>query len=52
MTVRELLRTLSDHAEDGRLLDDRIVIRVGSQMRDLDSTYVDGTLILVAGRPR
>lgn len=51
MTVRELLQTISEHAEDGRLMDDPVVVRVGSQLREIESTYVDGTLILIAGDP-
>lgn len=51
MTVRELLRIVSEHSEDGRAMGDRILVRVGTQLHDIDSAYVDGTLILVAGRP-
>lgn len=51
MTVRELLEALSEHAEDGRLLDDEVMIRVGSELRRLQTSYVDGTFVIVAGMP-
>lgn len=50
MTVRELLRALIEHATDGRTLNDEILVRTNGDVRTLDTSYSDGTFILVAGQ--
>ena len=51
MIVRDLLELLTEHAADGRLLNDAVLVRVDGTLRKVSSSYVDGTLILVAGMP-
>lgn len=51
MTIRELLHALIGHAEDGRRLEDEVTILVGKEARHVDSSYSDGTFILIAGDP-
>jgi hypothetical protein len=51
MTVRELLAAVGDHAEDGRHLDDPVILIVGRDRREVTASYSDGTFILIAGAP-
>lgn len=51
MTVRQLLTLLENHSADGRVLDDEVLVRIDGEQRQLDTAYVDGTLILIAGMP-
>lgn len=51
MTIRELLQALIGHAADGRKLEDEVLIRVGDETRAIDSSYMDGTFVLIAGKP-
>jgi hypothetical protein len=51
MTVRELLHLLEDHSADGRTLDDEVLIRIDGEKLRVDTSHVDGTLILIAGMP-
>lgn len=50
MTVRELLHRLIDHAADGRLLEDEIMVKINGDIRSITASYSDGTMILIAGR--
>jgi len=49
MKVRELQEQLTAHADDGRAADDEILVRVGKEWRRVDSSYSDGTFVLIAG---
>jgi hypothetical protein len=51
MTIRALLELLTGHSADGRALDDEILVRIDGEIRKLETAYVDGTLVLVAGMP-
>lgn len=51
MTVRELLHRLLDHADDGRTMNDEIVVKINGDLRSISASYSDGTFILVAGNP-
>lgn len=52
MTLRDLLTALTDHAAGWpENLDRPIYIRVGRELRHLDTTYMDTGFTLVAGRP-
>lgn len=51
MTIRELLHDLIGHADDGRRIEDEVVVRVGRELRAVDTSYSDGTFILIAGDP-
>lgn len=51
MTVRQLLIALLQHTEDGRRLEDEILLRVGEETRTLEASYSDGTFILIASTP-
>lgn len=51
MTVRELLHRLLDHADDGRAMNDEILIKINGDLRPISASYSDGTFILIAGTP-
>jgi hypothetical protein len=51
VTVRELLAAVTDHAEDGRHMDDVVILRIGREDREVRASYTDGTFILIAGAP-
>ena len=51
MTIRELLHELVDHAADGRNLDHEVLVRINGDVRPVSTSYADGRLILIAGRP-
>ncbi len=51
MTVRELIRALTDHGEDGRRLNDEVLVKIDGELRTVTATYSDGALLLLAGRP-
>jgi hypothetical protein len=51
MLVRQLLIALLQHTEDGRRLDDEVLLKVGNETRTVDASYSDGTFILIARDP-
>lgn len=51
MTVRELLDATSSFAEDGRHLEDEVLVKIDGEVRKLSTTFADGTFILIAGAP-
>lgn len=51
MTVRDLLEAITSHAEDGRTLDEEVLVRVDGRLHRLTSSYMDGSFVLVAGMP-
>jgi hypothetical protein len=51
VTLRDLIARLEEHAEGWPMnLDRDILIRVGHEVRDVETTYVDTGFVLVAGR--
>jgi len=51
MTLRDLIARLEEHAEAWPMnLDRDIFVRVGREIRDVETTYVDTGFVLVAGR--
>lgn len=48
--VRELRDKITDHAADGRRLNDVVLVKVGRDLRRVTASYTDGTFILIAGR--
>lgn len=51
MTLRDLLTRLTDHAAGWpENLDRPIYLRVGREVRSVETTYVDTGFVLVAGR--
>jgi hypothetical protein len=51
MTLRQIIAALQEHAEAWPMnLDRPIYIRVGRQVRQVESTYIDTGFILVAGQ--
>jgi len=52
MKLRDLIADLTDHAEGWpENLDRPIYLRVGRELRYLETTYLDTGYVLVAGRP-
>lgn len=51
MLVRQLLIALLQHTEDGRRLDDEVLLKVGNETRKVDASYSDGTFVLIARDP-
>lgn len=52
MTLRDILTALNDHADGWpENLDRPIYLRVGREVRHIETTYVDTGFVLVAGRP-
>jgi hypothetical protein len=49
MKVRELLTNLLGYTADGRTLDEEVLLRVDEAGRSIESSYTNGTFILIAG---
>jgi hypothetical protein len=50
MKVRDLLKAIADHAADGRAMEDEVLIKINGDVREVSTSYSDGTFILIAGR--
>ncbi|WP_166790645.1 MULTISPECIES: hypothetical protein [unclassified Cryobacterium] len=51
MKVWELLGAIAGHAEDGRAMQEEVLVRTNGDVRPVTSSYSNGTFILIAGPP-
>jgi hypothetical protein len=49
MDVRALLTALLAHTADGRTLNEEVLLHVDGEVRALETSYSNGTFILIAG---